>query len=327
MYQDDGGKIIFTLVRDFSYSLFRATSVFQKSAFLCERKLSGVTCLTSSIMTPTRRMQRMLTTVRVRLTRPLRNNSRGMSSSSAYSNLKSCSRAVEYRDWLSRSHRGVRGGVGLTLKEGVLEGEAHEGHGPVEAGVDGRGEERGGDGDPHHGARVAAQDGDGDPHPTRHRHRQSHHQAAPARPARHLHRGPVLAGGDGQQAPRPVELHHEQTPEQEAAGNADEEAVELPLDSNPEELPVPDGHTEHYGQDGSHQRGHQHGGHQDDAGVLHQTHEGEAGGDHQETEEVEGEVSPGLDPEVNTVTPGTSCEPVTCLLMTSVTISLDLMLL
>ena len=93
---------------DFSYSLLSMMSFFQKLAFLCGI-LSGVTwimiilnitsilcckmvwtCLMSNMRTPTMMMQMMLTQVSVRLTMPRRKSSKGISSWSVYSNLKSC---------------------------------------------------------------------------------------------------------------------------------------------------------------------------------------------------------------------------------------------
>ena len=161
-------------------------------------------------------------------------------------------------------------GVDLVLKERILEAEAHERHGPVEASVDGGGEERGRDGDSDHGAGVASEDGDGDSDPAGYGHCQPNHQTAPAGPAGHLQGGPVGRGGDGQHAAGPVELHHEDAAENEATEDTDEKAVELSLYSDPEEFPVPHRRAEDDGEDGPHQRGHQHAGHQDHAGVLHQ---------------------------------------------------------
>ena len=198
-----------------------------------------------------------------------------MSSSPAYSNLNTCNLLPIFYFLYSVSYNTVYlgriCGVDLVLQERVLEAEAHERHGPVEAGIDCRGEEGGGDGDPHHGgAGVPPEDWDGHPDPAGDGHRQPDHQAAPARPARHLHCGPVGRAGDGQQAAGPVELHHEDAAENEATEDADEEAVELPLYSDPEEFPVSHRRPEDDCQDGPHQWWHQHAGYQDHARVLHQ---------------------------------------------------------
>ena len=184
-------------------------------------------------------------------------------------------RSVNTKLGCSPTHMHLRG---LRVVLQVLVGDVtDEGHGEQEAGVDGWGEEGGGDGDPHTPGVVAAQDGEGHAHPAGDGHAGPDHQAAPAGPPQDLRGGPRPpqalvrlpdGGGHGQEVAGPVELHHEDTTEQEAAHHADDERVQLSLEPNPHELVVLDCSTKDNGQYGTHQGGYQHGGHQRDGGVL-----------------------------------------------------------
>ena len=80
-----------------------------------------------------------------------------------------------------------------------------------------------------------------------------------------------MASGDGEHRACPVKFCHKDAAEDEPTHDADKEAVQLPLEPNPHELLVPDGHPEHDGEDGAHEGGDEHAGDQHHAGVLHQT--------------------------------------------------------
>ena len=143
-------------------------------------------------------------------------------------------------------------GIDLVLKERILEAVAHQRHGPVDAGVDGRGEEGGRDGDPHTSSLVASEDSEGDPDPAGDGNEDSDHQTAPASPAQHLSGRPV-GGGDSKQVARPVELQDEDATKQEATQDTDTQGVQLSLQPSPHQLLVLDGSTKDYGQYGTHQ--------------------------------------------------------------------------
>ena len=80
-----------------------------------------------------------------------------------------------------------------------------------------------------------------------------------------------MAGGDRQHRARPIKLGDKHAAEDEPAHDADEEAVQLPLQPDPHELLVSDGSPKHNCKDWAHEGGDEHACDKHYAGVLNET--------------------------------------------------------
>ena len=141
----------------------------------------------------------MLTMVRHRLTRPLRNSSRGMLPSE-YSN-SNWKYFANFSSPQSSPSQPYHLRCCLLLRVGVGQGTDQR-HREQQAGVDCGREEGGGDGDADTSSLVTSEDCEGHTDPAGDGNKDSDHQAAPPSPAQHLGGRPV-GRGDGQQVPGP----------------------------------------------------------------------------------------------------------------------------